>query len=244
MTWRVFAHLASGRAPASDRLDRCEATRCATRLGRPPGACRSLLRPPAPRARRRLPKHATSAMRRAEGIVDIKDLQLARLHRRAELVEQSRAEPRRLGLARRVLQTADGRLRGQRRTALRTAANCKFHRRIVPQYAAPAGHPESRSSSAGTSDRGYGLHSASRQRHRADTFLAQRVEARGSLLASAMSGCRCLPERYPPAGHVVLHNTRSRIPPRCPPISLARPDHSAAVGDRWQVQTAHFRKQR
>ena len=73
------------------------------------------------------------AMRRAEGIVDIKDLQLARLHRRAELIEQSRGEPRRLGLARRILQTADGRLRGQRRTALRTAADCEFHQRVVPQ---------------------------------------------------------------------------------------------------------------
>ena len=38
-----------------------------------------------------------SAMRRTEGVVDIKDLQLARLHGRAELIEQSRGEPRRLG---------------------------------------------------------------------------------------------------------------------------------------------------
>jgi hypothetical protein len=73
------------------------------------------------------------AMRRAEGIVDIKDLQLARLHRRAELIEQSRSEPRHLGLARRILQTADGRLRGQRRPALRTAADCEFHQRVMPQ---------------------------------------------------------------------------------------------------------------
>jgi hypothetical protein len=51
-------------------------------------------------------------------------------------------------------------------------------------------------------------------------------------------------ERYPPAGRVVSHNTRSGYHPRSRPISLARPDHSAAVGDRWQVQTAHFRKQR
>jgi hypothetical protein len=35
------------------------------------------------------------AMRRAEGIVDIKDLQLAWFHSRAELIEQSRGEPRR-----------------------------------------------------------------------------------------------------------------------------------------------------
>jgi hypothetical protein len=75
-------------------------------------------------------------------------------------------------------------------------------------------------------------------------FFAQPLKARGSLLASAMSGGRCLPERYPPAGRVVLHNTRSRIPPRSTPISHVRPDYSAAVGDRWQAQTAHFRKRR
>ena len=73
------------------------------------------------------------AMCRTEGVVDIEDLQLARLHGGAELIEQSRGEPRRLGLARRVLQTADGRLRGQRRTALRTAADRKLHQRVVPQ---------------------------------------------------------------------------------------------------------------
>jgi hypothetical protein len=73
------------------------------------------------------------AMRRAEGIADIEDLQLARLHRRAELIEQSRGEPRRLGLARRILRTADGRLRGQRLTALRTAADRELHQRVVPQ---------------------------------------------------------------------------------------------------------------
>ena len=56
------------------------------------------------------------AMCRTEGVVDIEDLQPARFHRSAELIEQSRGEPRRLGLARRVLQTADGRLRGQRRS--------------------------------------------------------------------------------------------------------------------------------
>jgi hypothetical protein len=44
-----------------------------------------------------------------------------RLHRGAELIEQSHSEPRRLDLARLVLQTADGRLRSKRRTALRTS---------------------------------------------------------------------------------------------------------------------------
>ena len=43
------------------------------------------------------------------------------------------AHSRRLGLARRVLQTADGRLRGQRCPALRTAADRNLHERIVPQ---------------------------------------------------------------------------------------------------------------
>jgi hypothetical protein len=37
-------------------------------------------------------------VRRTEGVVDIKDLQLARLHGRGELIEQSRGEPCRLGL--------------------------------------------------------------------------------------------------------------------------------------------------
>ena len=74
-----------------------------------------------------------AAMRRTERVVDVEDLQPARLHGRAELVEQSRAEPRRLGLARRILQTADGRLRGQRCPGLRTAADRNLHERIVPQ---------------------------------------------------------------------------------------------------------------
>jgi hypothetical protein len=74
-----------------------------------------------------------AAMRRTERVVDVEDLQPAGLHGGAELVEQSHREPRRLGLARRVLQTADGRLRGQRRTAVRTTPDRKLHQRIVPQ---------------------------------------------------------------------------------------------------------------
>ena len=69
----------------------------------------------------------------AEGVVDIENLQPARLHGRAELIEQSRGEPRRLGLARRVLQTAHGRLRAKRRARLRAAADREFHQRVVPQ---------------------------------------------------------------------------------------------------------------
>ena len=74
-----------------------------------------------------------TAMRRAERVVDVEDLLLARLHRRAGLVDQSGGEPRRLRLARRILQTADRRLRGQRRTGLRTAADRNLHQRIMPQ---------------------------------------------------------------------------------------------------------------
>src|SRR6266540_4737551 len=74
-----------------------------------------------------------TAMRRTERVVDVKDLLLARLHCRAGLIDESCGEPRRLGLARRILQTADGRLRGQRCAAVRTAADRELHQRIMPQ---------------------------------------------------------------------------------------------------------------
>ena len=74
-----------------------------------------------------------AAMRRAERVVDVENLQLARLHARAELIKQSRRQPRRLGLARCILQTRDGRCDGQRAPACRTAAGCDLHQRIVPQ---------------------------------------------------------------------------------------------------------------
>ena len=74
-----------------------------------------------------------TAMRRAERVVDVEDLLLARLHRRSGLVNQSCGEPRRLRLARRILQTTDRRLRGQRRAGCRTAADRDLHQRIMPQ---------------------------------------------------------------------------------------------------------------
>ena len=74
-----------------------------------------------------------AAMRGAERVVDIQDRLPARLHGGGELVEESRGEPCRFDLARRVFQAADGRLRGQCRTTLRTAADRKFHQRVVPQ---------------------------------------------------------------------------------------------------------------
>ena len=72
-------------------------------------------------------------MRRTEGVVDVEDLKPARPHGGAELINESCTQPRRLGLARCILQTADGRLRGQRCAALRTAPDRKLHQRIMAQ---------------------------------------------------------------------------------------------------------------
>jgi hypothetical protein len=54
-------------------------------------------------------------------------------HGCAELIKENRSKPRCLGLARCILQATDGRLRGQRFPALRTAADRDLHQRIVPQ---------------------------------------------------------------------------------------------------------------
>ena len=74
-----------------------------------------------------------AAMRSAERVVDVENLHPARLHSRTELIEESHTEPCSVGLARRVLQAGDGRLRCQRRASLRTAADGDFHERIVAQ---------------------------------------------------------------------------------------------------------------
>jgi len=74
-----------------------------------------------------------AAMRRTERVVDVDDLKPAGLHRRTELIEQSHTEPRRLDLARRILQAADGRLRRQRRTGLWTSPGRDLHQGIMPQ---------------------------------------------------------------------------------------------------------------
>jgi hypothetical protein len=49
-----------------------------------------------------------AAMGRTEGIVDVEDLKLARLHGGAEQVNESCTQPRRLGPARCILEVADG----------------------------------------------------------------------------------------------------------------------------------------
>src|SRR5580700_10677795 len=46
-----------------------------------------------------------TAMRRAEGVVDVEDLKPAGLHGGAKLVDEGRTQPRRLGLARCILET-------------------------------------------------------------------------------------------------------------------------------------------
>jgi hypothetical protein len=68
-----------------------------------------------------------------EGAVDVEYLHATRRYRGAELVDERDREPPRIGLAWRILQPADGRLRAQRRAALRTAADRNLHQRIVPK---------------------------------------------------------------------------------------------------------------
>jgi hypothetical protein len=72
-------------------------------------------------------------MRRTERVVDVEDLERARFDRIAELIDQGRAQSRRLAPAGRILQATDGRLRGQRRAALRTTADRDLHQRIVAE---------------------------------------------------------------------------------------------------------------
>src|SRR5262245_29838824 len=74
-----------------------------------------------------------AAVRRAERIVDVDDLFFARLHARAELIDQRAAETRGVDFARRVLKAAVGRLRRQRRAGLGTPADGKLHQRVVSQ---------------------------------------------------------------------------------------------------------------
>ena len=50
-----------------------------------------------------------AAMGGAEGVVDVEDLKTAGLHSGAKLINESCTQPRRLGLARCILETADGR---------------------------------------------------------------------------------------------------------------------------------------
>jgi hypothetical protein len=64
-----------------------------------------------------------AAMRGTERVVDVENLKPARLDGRAELIEQSYRKPRRLSLARRILQATDRRLRRQRCPRLRTATD-------------------------------------------------------------------------------------------------------------------------
>src|SRR5215475_6047950 len=74
-----------------------------------------------------------AAMGHTEGVVDVEHLHPTRRYRGGELVDQCHREPSRIGLAWRILQPADGRLRAQRRAALRTAADRNLHHRIVPK---------------------------------------------------------------------------------------------------------------
>src|SRR5262249_32508 len=59
-----------------------------------------------------------AAMRRAEGVINVEDFRLPRPNGRAELIDKGSAQPCSFHLARRVLQTRDGRLRSERIRAL------------------------------------------------------------------------------------------------------------------------------
>jgi hypothetical protein len=74
-----------------------------------------------------------AAMCGAECVVDVEDLDWARLYCRAELLDHGHGEPRCVGLARRILQPGDRRLRRQRHPRLWASASRKLHQGIVPQ---------------------------------------------------------------------------------------------------------------
>jgi hypothetical protein len=73
-----------------------------------------------------------ATMGRAEGVIDVEDLNVARPHAGVELVNESCTQPRRLGV-RCILKAAAGRLRSQRSPALRTAPNRNLHQGIMTQ---------------------------------------------------------------------------------------------------------------
>ena len=72
-------------------------------------------------------------MRSIEGVVDVKDIAVGRRHVRRELIDQSLGNTRRICLRRRILEAADGRLRGKRGASLRAAADGHLQRRIIAQ---------------------------------------------------------------------------------------------------------------
>jgi len=74
-----------------------------------------------------------AAMRRAEGVINVEDFRLPRPNGRAELIDKGSAQPCSFHLARRVLQTRDGRLRSERIRALGAPLDGDLHQRIVPE---------------------------------------------------------------------------------------------------------------
>ena len=74
-----------------------------------------------------------AAVGRIERVVDIEDIAVRRRDRRGELIDERASQTGRIRLRRRVLEAADGRLRGEGRAGLRAAANGHLQRRIVAQ---------------------------------------------------------------------------------------------------------------
>jgi hypothetical protein len=83
-------------------------------------------------------------LRGTERVVDVEGLEPARFDRLAELIDQGRTQSRDLALAGRILQATDGRLRGQRRAALRTTASCKSIRPNCSAYLRSPGAGQSK----------------------------------------------------------------------------------------------------
>jgi len=74
-----------------------------------------------------------AAVSGVEGVVDIEDVAVARRHGACEMIDERTGEPRRVRLRRRILEAADGRLRGERAARFRAAADRHLHRWIVAQ---------------------------------------------------------------------------------------------------------------
>jgi hypothetical protein len=77
-----------------------------------------------------------AAMDRTEGVVDVEDLKLARLHGGAEQVNESCTQPRRLSLARCILE--GGRWSIARLTLRRPPDNAQLHQSWSPAAGRPA----------------------------------------------------------------------------------------------------------
>jgi hypothetical protein len=82
----------------------------------------------------RVPKaELLAAVRSIKRVINVEDIAPGGRHARRELIDESLCKPRRVRSARRIFETADGRLRGERSAGLRPAPDRHFHHRIMAQ---------------------------------------------------------------------------------------------------------------